>query len=271
MDRSRLIFYFIATVAMMCFIFVAGCSTASPSSPGTTSTPSPTLTSTPAIATTLPPSPTVAVTQALPQAVVTTLAAITSDDITTHFLDLAFGSGNTQLYRLPNKASVNTPKNSISLFDGDASDLALIQDFVAQFNDLSATNKFSENIKSGNNADIVIQFVSSAGMDAIPTESYTQEYKSGGVSYAKIGPSTIYINSDLKGDIRNHIVLRSLLYVLGFRGESLKYPDSIFYYQDATNTKLSLIDQKAIQIMYSSGLYPGMTVADVRNVVYVKQ
>ena len=195
---------------------------------------------------------------------------ITSDDITSHFLDLAFGSGNTQLYRLPNKASVNTPKNSISLFNGQDSDLALVQNFVTQFNDLSATNKFSENIKNGNNADIVIRFVSPDGMNAIPTESYTQEYKSGGVSYAKIGPSTIYINDDLKGDARSHMVLRSLLYVLGFRGESLKYPDSIFYYQNTTNTKLSLIDQKAIQIMYGAGLFPGMTVADVRQVVYVK-
>jgi hypothetical protein len=44
----------------------------------------------------------------------------------------------------------------------------------------------------------------------------------------------------------------------------------MFYYDDNTNTRLSLIDKKAIQIMYGAGLYRGMTVADVKNVVNVK-
>src|SRR5271169_3422772 len=117
MERSRLIFYFIAIIAMICFIFATGCSTTSPPSPGPTVAPTPTLTSTQPPITALP-SPVVTVTQAPPQPAATTPTVITSDDITTHFLDLAFGSGNTQLYRLPNKQSVNTPKNSISLLNG---------------------------------------------------------------------------------------------------------------------------------------------------------
>jgi len=206
----------------------------------------------------------------VPVAIVTTITPITSDDITQHFLDLAFGSGNNQLYQLPYVQNINTPKNSIALRSGLDSDLALMQDFISQFNDLSATEKFSENIKRGNNANVVIQFVSQDGMDAIPTESDTQEYKSGGISFAKIGSSTIYINDSLTGDARKHMILCSLLYLLGFRGDSFRYPDSIFYYQNTTGPTLNLIDQQAIQIMYGAGLRPGTTVADIRNVVYVK-
>jgi hypothetical protein len=107
-------------------------------------------------------------------------------------------------------------------------------------------------------------------MDAIPQESYTKEIKSGGVTYAKVGPHIVYVNAGLTGDTRNHFVLRSLLYALGFRGETLQYPDSVFYYQSMTNSRLSLIDRKAIEIMYGAGLYPDMTVANVKNVVYVR-
>jgi hypothetical protein len=57
---------------------------------------------------------------------------------------------------------------------------------------------------------------------------------------------------------------------VGCKGETLKYLDSIFYYEDNTNTRLSLIDKKAIQILYGAGLNRGMTVANVKNVVYIK-
>ena len=77
------------------------------------------------------------------------------------------------------------------------------------------------------------------------------------MSYAKIGSGTIYINDNLKGDLRTHILLRSLLYELGCKGESLNYPDSMFYYDDNTNIRLSLIDKKAVQIMYGARPVPG--------------
>ncbi len=267
MNQYPSVFFLILTVST-CFM-VAGCTTSGPVYGGAPVTPVFSPTTQPPMSAPSPTPPSLPPTP-VPIAIVTTIAPITSDDITQHFLDLAFGSGNNQLYRLPYVPNINTPRNSISLFNGKDSDLALIQDFVSQFNDLSATNKFSDNIKRGNNADVVIQFVSQDGMDAIPTESYSQEYKAGGVSLAKIGPSTIYINDSLTGDARKHMVLRSLLYLLGFRGDSFRYPDSIFSYQNTTGFTLSLIDQRAIQIMYGAGLHPGMTVADVRNVVYVR-
>jgi hypothetical protein len=201
---------------------------------------------------------------------VTTTSPITSDDITQHFMDVAFGSGTTQLERLSYNPTGSKPRNTLSLSNGNNADMALLGSFITEFNDISATNQISENIKTTSNADIVIQFVAETGMGAIPSESYIKEFKSGSVSYAKIGSGTIYINDNLKGDLRTHIILRSLLYELGCRGETLKYPDSMFYYDDNTNFRLSLIDRKAVQIMYGAGLYRGMTVADVKNVVNVR-
>lgn len=249
------------------FVLVGGCTTTSQNQtiPLTTPTPSPVLTTAPAQVTTVQQATPV---PSLPPVMTTQL--ITSDDITQHFMDIAFGSGTTQLDRLAYNPTSQTPRNTLSIFNGKSDDMDLVQAFISDFNDLSATNQFSENIKTTSNADIVFQFVSQTGMDAIPTESYTKEFKSASVSYAKIGPGIIYIDDNLKGDLRTHVILRSFLYELGCKGETLKYPDSIFYYQDNTNTRLSLIDRKAIQIMYGSGLFRGMTVADVKNVIFVK-
>lgn len=266
MKQYRTFFYIFVTFLAL-FVIAAGCTTSSPAPATPVPTPTPTVTTpVPVETTTVPATPALLPTTPVP----TTVAPITSDDVTQHFMDIAFGSGTTQLDRLPYTPTAQKPKEIISLLNGNDADLALVSSFISEFNDLSATNQFSTNIKTSSTGDIVIQFVSQTGMDAINKDMYSKEYKSGGVSYAKFGPGNIYINNDLKGDQRSHVLLWSLLYELGFKGESLKYPDSIFYYQNNTNTKLSLIDQKAIQIMYGAGLYPGMTVANVKNVVYVK-
>jgi len=266
MEQSRL-FFFLIIVLTAVLILAAGCtgpsSVQAPAATTVPSTPMPTPVITFTVNTLVPAT-------SAPVVTATTPLPLTSDDVTQHFMDLAFGSGNTQLNRLAYNATLKFPKNSISLFSGNSADTALIQSFIDQFNDLSATNQFLTNIKTSTNADIVIRFVPQTGMDAITEEFYTKEIKSGNISYAKIGPHIIYVNNDLTGDERSHIVLRSLLYALGFQGETLKYPDSVFYYQPNTNTRLTLVDQKAIQIMYGAGLYPGMTVANVKNVVYVK-
>jgi len=265
MERFRVLF-FLSILLAAALVLAAGCTGTGPVQTPPVSTASPSPNPSPSPANTIP----VATPSPVTPAPTATAAPITSDDVTQHFMDLAFGSGNTRLNRLAYNPTTQVPKNSLSVFNGNSDDTALIQSFISQFNDLSATNQFSTNIKTSTTADIVLEFIPATGMDAIPQESYSKEIKSGGVTYAKIGPQIIYINDDLTGDVRGHIVLRSLLYALGFRGETLKYPDSVFYYQSNTNTGLSLIDQKAIEIMYGTGLYPDMTVANVKNVVYVK-
>ena len=259
-------FYFSLMVLLLAIlVLVSGCTMTSQNQTVSTATPipSPVLTTLPA-QTTQQSTPTPSLTP------VTTTQSITSDDVTQHFMDIAFGSGNTQLDRLAYNPTNQKPRDTLSIFNGNSDDMALLESFISEFNDLSATNQFSENIKTTSTADTVLQFVSQTGMDAILKESYSKEFKSGTVSYAKVGTGIIYINDNLKGDLRDHIILRSFLYELGCKGETLKYPGSIFYYDDNTNTRLSLIDKKAIQILYGAGLYRGMTVANVKNVVNVK-
>jgi hypothetical protein len=265
MEKSRPFLYPSIIFFLAILVLISGCTTTTQTQPvpPTTQIPSTIQTTVPVLVTTAP-----LITQnPIP---VTTTSPITSDDITQHFMDVAFGSGTTQLERLSYNPTGSKPRNTLSLSNGNNADMALLGSFITEFNDISATNQISENIKTTSNADIVLQFVAQSGMDAIPSESYSKEFKSGSVSYAKIGSGTIYINDNLKGDLRTHIILRSLLYELGCRGETLKYPDSMFYYDDNTNIRLSLIDKKAVQIMYGAGLYRGMTVADVKNVVNVR-
>jgi hypothetical protein len=265
MEKSRPFLYPLIIFLLAILVLISGCTTTTQTQPVPPTTPIPSTiqTTVPVLITTAPQ-----ITQN-PSSVPTT-RSITSDDITQHFMDVAFGSGTTQLERLSYSPTGSKPRNTLSLSNGNNADMALLGSFITEFNDLSATNQISENIKTTSNADIVLQFVAQSGMDAIPSESYSKEFKSGSVPYAKIGSGTIYINDNLKGDLRTHIILRSLLYELGCRGETLKYPDSIFYYDDNTNIRLSLIDRKAVQIMYGAGLYQGMTVADVKNVVNVR-
>jgi len=267
MEKSHPFLFALLIFFSITLVLVSGCTTPTQNQPVPPTTPIPST-----IQTTIPvpitTAPQVTRNPTLPP--VATTWSITSDDITQHFMDVAFGSGTTQLDRLSYNQTGSKPRNTLSLFNGNNADMALLESFITEFNDLSATNQISENIKTTSNADMVIQFVAQSGMDAIPSESYSKEFKSGTVSYAKIGPGVIYINDNLKSDLRTHIILRSFLYELGCRGETLKYPDSMFYYDDNTNIRLSLIDKKAVQIMYGAGLYRGMTVADVKNVVNVK-
>jgi hypothetical protein len=198
---------------------------------------------------------------------------LTSNDINTHFMDLAFGSGTTYLNRFVYPPNSPSQKNTISPFNGENGDMQLIKQFISDFNELSHTNQFSDlrrDIEDNSHADIVIKFISKDGMSGIAKEAYKKEIKVNGVPYAKIGNGTIYINSDLKGDARNHSILRGIYYELGFNGETATYPDSIFYYQDNTNTQLSYIDKKAIEIMYGTGLYRNMIVDDVKKLILIK-
>ena len=269
MARDQTFFLLLIVILLAGSTALAGCTTSSPALPPTTVTPppSPAVTAEPATPVPVPVNTTVPVTVS-PIAITT--PGLTSDDVTQHFMDIAFGGGNSRLGRLSYNPTEQKPKNSIAFYNGNQADLDLLRQFVADFNDLSSTNQFLTTFKSGTAGDIVIKFISQDGMDAIPRESVEKEYKGGGVSYAKISTDTIYINADLKGDLRSHVLLRSFLYALGFPGETLKFSDSVFYFDTNTNTKLDLADRKAIQIMYSTGLYPGMTVEDVRKVVFVK-
>lgn len=199
-----------------------------------------------------------------------TAIRLSSEDINLHFMDVAFGSGTIYLVRLP----PSSKRTTISLNAGTDADRQTIEAFTAKFNSLSQSNMLFENPKVGQTGDIRIKFLSPEGMRAVDMDDemdwLNREFSCDGVTCAKIKGYDIYLNSDMKGDQRTHYLLRSLLYTLGFKGDSLQYPDSIFAYPENTVTELSFLDEKAIQVMYGLGMYDGMTVYDVKGVLFFK-
>jgi hypothetical protein len=197
---------------------------------------------------------------------------LSSDEIKLHFMDLAFGSGNANLERW--SAADNNGRIIIAVTGNSNTDLPLLETVARQFNSLSQTNKVSEQIKRSSSGDIAIKFIKESGMDAIvlnTTNSLAnQEFRSDNVTTAKITPGTIYINASLTGDMRNHTIVRSLYYELGVMGTTQSYPDSLFYSEGNTNTNLTYADQKAVEILYGTGLTRGMSIDDVKKVVYLR-
>lgn len=190
--------------------------------------------------------------------VVQTSRQTISDEIKTHFMDIAFGDNPRINRKIPWEISTGSA--------GD-NDIELIQNFILEFNDISKSERISENMRDGATGDLKIKFISQEGMNDISSDLKT--FKSNGVTTAKIDSgSTIYLNNNLKGDQRNHTILRSLYYALGVKGETLIYSDSLFFYEDTNNTGLTFIDKKAIEILFEQGLYNGMSVEDVKKVIY---
>jgi hypothetical protein len=246
------VFFTLAVILLVMGVVVAGCiaddttnttkanktPTAKPKT--TTKTPTPTETTTTVVKT------------------VPTTIPITADSIKKHFMDITFGGGNSVLERLP-----STGKFDVSILPNTDKDEEFIEDFLVEFNGLSSTAKLFENVKYGSQGFIKIRFVTPTGLEFVDlssnqTTTMKKAFVSGGVLKAKVLFDTIYINQELKGEERNHTILRSLLYELGFKGESYAYPDSVFYFQDNTNANLTFLDQKAIEIMYGSALRNGM-------------
>jgi hypothetical protein len=208
MEKSYPFCYSLMVLFSVIFILVSGCTTTSQNQTISQATPTPSPILTTLSAQIAPAQQSTPIPSLSP---VITTQSITSDDVTQHFMDIAFGSGNTQLDRLAYNPTNQKPRDTLTIFNGNSDDMVLLESFISEFNDLSATNQFSENIKTTSTADMVIQFVSQTGMDAILKDSYSKEFKSGTISYAKVGPGIIYINNNLRSDLRDHIILRSFL------------------------------------------------------------
>ncbi len=198
------------------------------------------------------------VTSTTPLAAAQTPRAITSEDIKTHFMDLAFG---VETYRISKKIP-----SEISTGSASSGDKEVLQNFIFEFNTITKIYHISENIRDGKTGDLKIKFIPQEGMKDISGK----EFVSKGITTAKISQDTIYINNNLKGDQRNHTLLRSLYFVAGIKGDTFTYPDSLFYFDDNNNTRLTLIDKKALEIFYGAGVNDGMTVDDIKKVIYLK-
>ena len=208
---------------------------------------------------------------------VTTTASVSGDDVTNHFLDIAYRSTN-RLERLNYESG--KARVVISAISASNDDIALIERTVGDFNGVSRTVKLSENVKDSGTGDIVIKFLTEDGLSAInlaeaPASGTLSENLTNGELYqgstlaAKIMRGTIYINANLKEEARRHIMVKSLMYQMGLTGETTKYPDSVFSATENTNVDFTPVDKKAIAILYEPGLYNGMTMDQIRSILYI--
>jgi len=202
----------------------------------------------------------------------TPVPTISSDAVKLHFLDLAFGAGNAYLERW--NATDNNGRIVISVTAGTDADTLLLENAARQFDSVSRTNGLSGQIKQDSTGDISIKFIPPNGMEGIAINASssrpTREFEINGTTAAKITQGSIYISADLKGDVRNHTLIRSLFYELGVVGTTDTYPDSVFYSGDNTNVNLTYADLKALEILYGAGLTGGMSLNDVKKAVYIK-
>jgi hypothetical protein len=228
--------------------------------------------------TTAPPAVTTPSDQTAAATPVTTMAAPASGaDIREHFVDVTY-SGTNRLERLNYSASRS--RVIICTISANDDDMAQIEKTVKEFNEASPTLRISENIKESGTGDIFIKFLPGNGLSAISltdapdTGSFSEpltrrELFQGGVPAAKIIRGTVYINADLRGDARKHVLIRSLMYQMGLTGDSAIFSDSVFYAGDNSNTNLSSADKKIISMLYTDGVYSGMTMEELQKKIYL--
>jgi hypothetical protein len=201
----------------------------------------------------------------------------TMNDIRQHFIDVAYSYTN-RLERLNYNSA--RPRVVISATSASNDDIALIEKTARDFNEASPTVKLSENVKETGTGDIFIKYLPENGLAVINladapesgpfTESLTRTVLyQGSKPAAKILRGTIYINAGLKDNERRHILVKSLMYEMGLTGESTKFPDSVFYAGENTNTVLTSADRKIITMLYSQGYYNGMSLDQVERIVYI--
>ena len=207
----------------------------------------------------------------------TTSTVISGEDVRNHFLDIAYTSTN-RLERLD--YSSDRPRVVISATSASDDEIAVIEKTIKTFNEASQTVELSENVKETDSGDILIRFLPEDGLKAINLNSAAEsgpfsdvltrrELYQGDVIGAKVLRGTIYINGNLKGDAKKHMLVRSLMYQMGLTGETTKYPDSIFYAGENTNIDLALVDKRAITMLYEPGFANGMNADDLRERLYI--
>lgn len=263
----------------LAWIISGGMGAPAEKTPQTTATK--TMTATTAIPATIVPAATSAtvatVATAVPTSAVPVVTAISADDITSLFLDVAYTSTN-RLERVNFNSA--KPRLTVVALSAGNDDIALIEKTAKEFNEASQTVKISENIKESGTGDIFIKYLPEDGLSAITlstiadsgtlTEALTRrELYQGNRIGAKVMRGTVYINANLKDRERKHMLVRGLLYQMGMTGETTKFSDSVFYAGENTNIDLTSSDKRVINILYQTAFYNGMTMDELRKYVYL--
>jgi len=265
------------TILILVFLLMSGCTSTKSISP----TSQPTTTSMETTPITVVPT-TLALTltsttvvQTSPTALPTTQASYSTNDINKHFIDVAFGPDSSTIYKWNKQLVVVAVTGNYN-----DNDVKILNDFFKLFNSYSSYTKLPTEVKQSDKGDIVLNFLPEASIKNInsdnswkisinhETDTINYIYKTAFYGYGG-NIDMVYINSDLKGDARTHWILRSLLYELGFPGETGTYSDSIFYSDSDNATSLSKIDLKALELMYGTKISNGMTLSQVKELLLI--
>jgi hypothetical protein len=194
----------------------------------------------------------------------------THDQLKDHFISVVFGQNSANIKRYEYQLV------DISI-DGEykQEDIAAINDFAAQFDELSSTSKLIQEVERDRKADIMIQIMPEKAIRELSEEGVLQNqrvFNSSTIAFQarKKGDTDdmgIYLNGDLEGDVRAHYLVQSILYGLGFNGQSFQYPDSIFYSSGYNTTFMSIADREVVRWMYGGRIRSGMTAQDVRYIL----
>jgi len=202
---------------------------------------------------------------------VTAAPIYSSADISSHLAEIAFGMDSNKLQK-PTKSLI-----SISFKGANKdTDVAAVRTFIDQFNNYSTSTKLSSNIDtSSQSADITLNFLPENALRQLNVDDGTiiiKDPQTGTYYFVRTSTSTFgtsiqetYINSDLTGNARARWILRAILYNMGFQGETAKYKDSLFYSGTTDVKQPSLIDLKAIQLMFGKKVTNGMTKTNVKD------
>lgn len=82
-----------------------------------------------------------------------------------------------------------------------------------------------------------------------------------------IKKSNVFINKDISGGGRDHLIREELTQSLGMFNDSYDYSDSIFYQGQSHVYDYSDLDVDIISMLYRLDIYPGMTKDDARSVL----
>jgi len=174
-------------------------------------------------------------------------------EINQRFLDVAFGNENAFL----NRWSDRLIKVSI-MEEYTPEDMINLNTFITKFNNVSATSKLTQ-VMEGQTEDITFYFVPSSYLTTIQDDESNKIYRDWDTGeilfidrtfkYQFEPQDTVSLNSRFTGEERKYLLLRSLLYELGFEGYSGD-PSSFFYYR-GTNKNISTMDWMAISMLYS--------------------
>lgn len=244
------------------FILIAGCTSQMQQSPQ-----QPTSIKTTQMVTVTSVLPT-STSQPTPITTQTLQTVYSSNDINKHFIDIAFSQDNNVIQKW-NKQFVIVAITGTYTKD----DLANLNDFFNQFNIHSSYVKLPSPVKEGEKGDIVLNLLPESGLNNLIIGTSWKPIRnpiSGKTIGFYIGNNIVYLDASLKGDERKHWILHSVLYSLGFMGETGKYPDSIFYTNGNTVPSPNIIDWKAIELMYGTKISNGMSLGNIKNILFIE-